>query len=276
MTQYSESANSNENESQPKDGLIRAVAVASGQEVYREDELEKPGATYCSSIHIFSLELHPDCLSYEEVERNLPNVADDWTYPVPANPAFTVHVGDDGKPFDREVTMRRLNEAIYKPELAAKLNESLGAVNEQAEESPAGDDAKFVRITFSWDWADEISGSWGCVMPEFIWDKFRDEFTRYEYGLSMTVGSNQFIEYQNGSSVLGSVRSKPATAKEYRAALTLFSVFGWGDRGLFELTESADDRYVDDERLDDNGQPPFSAIFDDWFAYNKLFNSEGQ
>jgi hypothetical protein len=105
-----------------------------------------------------------------------------------------------------------------------------------------------VLVKWSGNWADEMNVEGFVIMDDSEWKEYQETAKKVNSPFSISVGTNEDIEYPNGTALLENIKAKKLTTDEAKTIVKFFGEYGGQDYFRYCLDDALEDEYeVEDE-----------------------------
>jgi hypothetical protein len=105
-----------------------------------------------------------------------------------------------------------------------------------------------VLVKWSGNWADEMNVEGFVIMEDSEWKEYQETAKKVNSPFSISVGTNEDIEYPNGTALLENIKAKKLTTDEAKTIIKFFGEYGGQDYFRYCLDDALEDEYeVEDE-----------------------------
>lgn len=106
-----------------------------------------------------------------------------------------------------------------------------------------------VLVKWSDNWADEMDVEGFAIMDGSEWKEFQETARRVNSPISISVGTNEEVEYPNGTALLENIKAKKITTDEAKTIIKFFGECGGHDNFRYCL----EDALEDEEQYEEEG-----------------------
>jgi hypothetical protein len=100
-----------------------------------------------------------------------------------------------------------------------------------------------VLVKWSGNWADEMNVEGFVIMEDSEWKEYQETAKKVNSPFSISVGTNEDIEYPNGTALLENIKAKKLTTDEAKTIVKFFGEYGGQDYFRYCLDDALEDEY---------------------------------